>query len=75
VTEKLHPKMIYLEICPNAKGVLGLTGIFFISSRHVESIILMTYWWRRNNGVDTTYSGLRAKIGSKISEKSPVFDP
>jgi hypothetical protein len=40
--EKLHSQAINSEIYPGAKGIPGSSVIFFISSRHVETIVLMS---------------------------------
>jgi len=39
---KQTAQAIYSEIYVDAKGVPDSTGIFFVHSRHVEAIILMT---------------------------------
>jgi len=41
--KKQTAQAIYSEIYVDAKGVPDSTGIFFVHSRHVESIIMMTY--------------------------------
>ncbi len=49
----------------------------FPHTPHVECIALMKYCGSegKKKGLNTTYSGLWAKIGSENSEKAPFFDP